>query len=65
MRIEFDMYSLLYVTTLHPEYLYVLKKEKDDQEARQKVEAKFTEPEEGKIVDTDWLRNVVGSEWFE
>ena len=29
LRLNYDMYSLLYVTTMHPEYLHVLQKAKE------------------------------------
>ena len=29
---QFDMYSLLFATTLHPEYLYLIKKEIEDRD---------------------------------
>ena len=49
MRLEYDMYGLLFVTTLHSEYLYALikaKKEDDAAKRKQKKDLKRIVAEE-------------------
>ena len=53
------MYGLIYVTTLHPEYLYVLEKDKKEaDEAKAKQESEVKTLEEGKSQEAaEWLKN--------
>lgn len=50
------MYSLTFVTTLHSEYLYVIKKMEDAKKAAEDAElANATGPEDDVEVSKDWL----------
>ena len=54
MKLEYDMYGLIYLTTLHPEYLYVLKKARQDEDAAKK--AALAVPNDGKDRSTGWMK---------
>ena len=56
LQLEYDMYGLIYVTTLFPEYLYVCEKtKKAKDEAKAKIDA--ARPPDDQIVDTTWLKH--------
>lgn len=52
LELEYDMYGLLYVTTLHPEYLYVKQKAKKEED---EAKAKKVTVKDQRRPNTDWI----------